>query len=94
MVKLLDHAEVDIKPEDIAGDEIDIEESKPSTAPPSPRKGRKKQLPASYEPDKRADSWLKVKKDYLESIGDSLDLVPIAAWHGMYFEIRQMDAEC
>ncbi|GAA5998682.1 uncharacterized protein JCM10292_007156 [Rhodotorula paludigena] len=48
-------------------------------------KGRRKALPATYEPDKRADSWLKCKKDYLEAdgvAGDSLDLVPIAAWHG------------
>ncbi|GAA5861202.1 hypothetical protein JCM8547_008517 [Rhodosporidiobolus lusitaniae] len=43
---------------------------------------RRKVLPATYEPDKRADSWCKVKKDYLEDLGDSLDLVPIAAWHG------------
>lgn len=34
-------------------------------------------------PDKRADSWLKVKKDYIAEIGDSIDLVPIGAWHGM-----------
>ncbi|KWU43593.1 ATP-dependent DNA ligase, partial [Rhodotorula sp. JG-1b] len=48
-------------------------------------KSRRKVLPATYEPDKRADSWLKVKKDYLEgegAISDSLDLVPIAAWWG------------
>merc|ERR1711871_1692413 len=31
---------------------------------------------------KRSDSWVKVKKDYLEGCGDSLDLVPIAAWWG------------
>ncbi|EGG09678.1 uncharacterized protein MELLADRAFT_34116 [Melampsora larici-populina 98AG31] len=45
------------------------------------KRSRKKALLASYEPDKRADSWLKVKKDYGE-LGDSLDLVPIGAWHG------------
>ncbi|CAG8446483.1 14397_t:CDS:2 [Funneliformis mosseae] len=39
-------------------------------------------LLASYEPDKRIESWLKVKKDYLDGIGDSLDVVPIGAWYG------------
>ncbi|GAA5921320.1 hypothetical protein JCM3775_002989 [Rhodotorula graminis] len=48
-------------------------------------KSRRRALPATYEPDKRADSWCKVKRDYLEgddAIGDSLDLVPIAGWWG------------
>lgn len=45
---------------------------------------RRKPLLATYEPDKRLDSWLKVKKDYIgTSAGvDTLDLIPIAAWHG------------
>jgi len=42
---------------------------------------RRKALLATYEPDKRLDSWLKVKKDYNTS-ADTLDLIPIAAWHG------------
>ncbi|RYP04238.1 hypothetical protein DL764_004577 [Monosporascus ibericus] len=42
---------------------------------------RRKPLLATYEPDKRLDSWLKVKKDYSASF-DTLDLVPVAAWHG------------
>ncbi|KAM0427259.1 hypothetical protein ACHAPT_007689 [Fusarium lateritium] len=44
-------------------------------------KSRRKPLLATYEPDKRLDSWLKVKKDYNSSF-DTLDLVPVAAWHG------------
>ncbi|TYK28629.1 DNA ligase 1 isoform X3 [Cucumis melo var. makuwa] len=37
---------------------------------------------AGYFPSKRTDTWLKVKRDYLEGLNDSLDLVPIGAWHG------------
>ncbi|KAI8541902.1 hypothetical protein RHMOL_Rhmol08G0097000 [Rhododendron molle] len=37
---------------------------------------------SGYSPSKRSDSWLKVKRDYVEGLGDSLDLVPIGAWHG------------
>ncbi|KAL9130909.1 MAG: hypothetical protein Q9217_001012 [Psora testacea] len=42
---------------------------------------RRKALLSTYEPDKRLDSWLKVKKDY-NSSADTIDLIPIAAWHG------------
>jgi len=45
------------------------------------KKTRRKALLATYEPDKRLDSWLKVKKDYSTSF-DTLDLIPVAGWHG------------
>jgi len=45
------------------------------------KKSRRKALLATYEPDKRLDSWLKVKKDYNSSF-DTLDLIPVAGWHG------------
>jgi DNA ligase-1 len=44
-------------------------------------KSRRKPLLATYEPDKRLDSWLKVKKDY-DSSFDTIDMVPVAGWHG------------
>ncbi|CAM0882158.1 unnamed protein product [Alopecurus aequalis] len=39
-------------------------------------------IDARYSASKRCDSWLKVKRDYVEGLGDSLDLVPIGAWYG------------
>lgn len=49
--------------------------------PEQKKKSRRKALLATYEPDKRLDSWLKVKKDY-STTSDSLDLIPVAGWHG------------
>ncbi|KAA8646228.1 hypothetical protein EYZ11_001513 [Aspergillus tanneri] len=58
----------------------------PSSAPngqsdPKPKGNRRKALLSTYEPDKRLESWLKVKKDYNAS-SETLDLIPIAGWHG------------
>ncbi|BFZ54581.1 hypothetical protein PYCC9005_001618 [Savitreella phatthalungensis] len=70
-------------------DEIEIPQQAPANEEPSDdaveptkqRGSRKKQLLATYTPDQRIESWLKVKKDY-DAGADSLDLVPIGAWHG------------
>jgi DNA ligase-1 len=42
---------------------------------------RRRALLSTYEPDKRLESWLKVKKDYNAS-SDTLDLIPVGGWHG------------
>lgn len=90
MVKILDNlpnlpAPVDV---DVSSTiEADDGAPKAKTKSKSPngaaveKKTRRKPLLATYEPDKRLDSWLKVKKDYSSSF-DTLDLVPVAAWHG------------
>ncbi|KAJ5793065.1 uncharacterized protein N7503_009043 [Penicillium pulvis] len=60
-------------------------EQTPNTAHPRekelPKNPRRKALLSTYEPDKRLESWLKVKKDYSTS-SETLDLIPIAGWHG------------
>lgn len=95
MVKVLDN---DSKPdlvrgpevihsgEEIVDSELEVDKSGPEPKKPKPaetkEKGsRRKALLSTYEPDKRLESWLKVKKDYTTSF-DTLDLIPIAGWHG------------
>ena len=56
-------------------------EPEPTQHTPKTPTTRRKALLSTYEPDKRLDSWLKVKKDYSTS-SETLDLIPIAAWHG------------
>lgn len=75
MVKVLDNA-----PSNGTGA---VDQCKPGedTQGPKQKGTRRKALLSTYEPDKRLDSWLKVKKDYSTS-SDTLDLIPVAGWHG------------
>ncbi|EGE09473.1 DNA ligase I [Trichophyton equinum CBS 127.97] len=91
MVKVLDDKPVDLplQVEDTAtalgdGELLPPEEDQqqePTDTTEKQRGNRKRPLLSTYEPDKRLESWLKVKKDYSAS-SETLDLIPIAAWHG------------
>eukprot|EP00198_Chlamydomonas_reinhardtii_P013554 XP_001702891.1 DNA ligase [Chlamydomonas reinhardtii] len=41
-----------------------------------------KTLGDTYEPSKRSSHWLKLKKDYMEGVGDTFDVVPVGAFFG------------
>ena len=95
MVKVLDNVVPDLQPAENAGllpsaqnipmDRLSkkrtADKSKSKTDKVEEKGARRKALLATYEPDKRLDSWLKVKKDYNTS-ADTLDLIPVAAWFG------------
>ncbi|OXV05634.1 hypothetical protein Egran_06598 [Elaphomyces granulatus] len=89
MVKVLDNVPRLVQEKDgkeISGDRLSSEENRidPENgviAGVREKVTRRKALLSTYEPDKRLESWLKVKKDYSAS-SDTLDLIPVAGWHG------------
>ncbi|KAG8905341.1 hypothetical protein FRC01_008393 [Tulasnella sp. 417] len=84
MIKLLDSGEVIEVVDDGEDDDVVMEDASTSSPKKEKKKStRRKPLPATYEPDKRTSAWLKLKKDYVQGLGDSFDLVPVGGWHGM-----------
>ena len=91
MVKILDNLTNAPLPEDFVVEDASVSPTKAKGSKgkkntdndknPPKKSTRRKALLATYEPDKRLDSWLKVKKDYSTTF-DTLDLIPVAAWHG------------
>ena len=41
-----------------------------------------KDLDSVYTSSRRSWEWVKLKKDYIDGVGDTLDLVPIGAFFG------------
>jgi DNA ligase 1 len=86
--------EVEVEGLDLVDEEsesLSVEEDEQQDRSKSPTKtikpkqtstSRRKPLSANYASDARLFSWLKVKKDY-GLLSDSLDLIPVGAWHGM-----------
>ncbi|KAJ5293918.1 hypothetical protein N7508_008739 [Penicillium antarcticum] len=83
MVKVLDNTIVDTKTTNKANPEDTIKEplEQENGNKLKEKNARRKALLSTYEPDKRLESWLKVKKDYSTS-SETLDLIPVAGWHG------------
>ena len=44
--------------------------------------GRPSAFSCHYESGVRSHTWLKVKRDYVAGVADTIDVVPIGAWHG------------
>lgn len=41
-----------------------------------------KMLDSPYDPNKRSNKWIKLKKDYCSDLSDTVDMCVIGAWHG------------
>jgi DNA ligase-1 len=89
MVKVLDNTAADAQKNNTKTTSEEADSGDAIQEPPELKNGskskekstRRKALLSTYEPDKRLESWLKVKKDYSTS-SETLDLIPVAGWHG------------
>jgi DNA ligase-1 len=84
MVKVLDNDATEVQQNTVDPGTTQSQDtpSKPKLSKTqAPKPSRRKGVLSTYEPDKRLESWLKVKKDYHAS-ADTIDLVPIGGWHG------------
>ncbi|RDL31892.1 DNA ligase [Venustampulla echinocandica] len=84
MVKILDNLPNMLPPDEEEASETPSKATKgkkKSSEKDPEKKTNRKALLATYEPDKRLESWLKVKKDYSTTF-DTLDMIPVAGWHG------------
>jgi len=77
----LDPEEATAEPAELVSIKIKGNKKVAAEKDPEKKSTRRKALLSTYEPDKRLDSWLKVKKDYSTTF-DTLDLIPVAGWHG------------
>jgi DNA ligase-4 len=51
-----------------------------------------KQVDTPYIPDNRSVHWLKLKADYFEGLGDSLDVLIVGGLYGSGFRSRSVEA--
>ena len=41
-----------------------------------------KRIDSAYKPNERSNNWIKLKGEYIDSIGDTLDLIIVGGYFG------------